>query len=98
MSEVLSAKDYNKVRNFSATYQPSVPFTLLEPQPLLMLSSALYELLLTCENKNGVELKIIDEAYKQKKETKGLETIAFQAVLFDSIPYKDQANELVKSI
>ena len=43
-------------------------------------------------------MKIIDEAYAQKKETKGLETIAFQASIFDSIPYEEQARDLLKSI
>ncbi len=98
LANVLSADDYNKVKSFFEKFQPSVPFSILEKQPPLMISSSLYELLLPCEQKNGVEMKIIDEAYKQKKETKGLETVAFQASIFDSIPYKEQAEDLMKSI
>lgn len=94
----LSSDDYNKVKTFFEKYQPSIPFSVLEGQPPLMISSSLFELLLPCERKNGVELKIIDEAYKEKKQTKGLETIAFQSSIFDSIPYEDQAKDLVKSI
>lgn len=94
----LDPNDYNRVKDFFEKYQPNVPFSVLELQPPLMISSSLFELLLPCERKNGVEIKIIDEAYKEKKETKGLETIAFQSSLFDSIPYEDQAKDLVKSI
>lgn len=98
LSKVLELSDYNKVKSFFEKYQPLIPFSVLEKQPPLMISATLYELLLPCDKKNGVELKIIDEAYKAKKETKGLETLAFQASIFDSIPYEDQAKELVKSI
>ncbi|HEX8277585.1 MAG TPA: TraB/GumN family protein, partial [Segetibacter sp.] len=87
---VLSEEDYGKIKSFFEKYHPSVPFSVLEVQPPLMISSSLYELLLPCEQKNGVEMKIIDEAYKEKKQTKGLETVAFQSGLFDSIPYADQ--------
>jgi len=98
LRSVLDEPDYVKVKTFFEKYQPAIPFSVIELQPPLMISSSLYEILLPCEQKNGVELKIIEEAYKQKKETKGLETIAFQASIFDSIPYELQAKELVSSI
>jgi len=98
LNKALSPDDYNKVKQFFEKYQPTVPFAMLERQPPLMISSMLFELLLPCEQKNGIELKIIDEAYKENKETKGLETLEFQASIFDSIPYTEQANELVKAI
>ncbi|MDQ6812486.1 MAG: TraB/GumN family protein [Bacteroidota bacterium] len=98
LQRALKPEEYARVKNFFEKYQPGVPFSVLELQPPLMISSSLFELLLPCEKKNGVEIKIIDEAYKEKKETKGLETVAFQASIFDSIPYADQAKDLVKSI
>jgi uncharacterized protein YbaP (TraB family) len=98
LQSVLSAEDFDKVKHFFEKYQPSVPFEVVELQPPLMISSSLFEFLLPCEQKNGVEIKIIDEAYKEKKSTKGLETIAFQSSIFDSIPYEEQAKDLVKSI
>jgi uncharacterized protein YbaP (TraB family) len=98
LKSVLDEAEYNKVRTFFEKHQPAIPFSVLEAQPPLMISSSLYELLLPCEQKNGIEIKIIDEAYREKKETKGLETIAFQTSIFDSIPYEEQAAELVKSI
>jgi len=98
LSSVLSPEDYHKVKDFFEKFQPQVPFSVLEKQPPLMISSSLYELLLPCEQKNGVEMKIIEEAYQEKKQTNGLETIAFQSSIFDSIPYEEQARDLVKSI
>jgi uncharacterized protein YbaP (TraB family) len=98
LSNVLSSEDYSKIKSFFERYNPHVPFSVLEQQPPLMLTSTLYELLLPCEKKDGSEMKIIEEAYLAKKETKGLETIAFQASIFDSIPFGEQADELVKAI
>jgi uncharacterized protein len=37
-------------------------------------------------------------AKENKKEIQGLETMAFQAAVFDSIPYAQQAKELLKTI
>jgi hypothetical protein len=44
------------------------------------------------------EFEIMHIAEKQKKEFGGLETMEFQMGIFDSIPYKAQAEMLVKSI
>ena len=44
------------------------------------------------------EFEIMNIAEKQKKDFGGLETMAFQMGIFDSIPYKAQAEMLVKSI
>lgn len=98
LEDVLSEEEYLRVRSFFEKFNPAVPFTVLERQPPMMLSSLVYELLLPCEQKNGIEMKIIDEAYKQKKETKGLESMAFQAGIFDSIPFNEQAKDLLHSI
>ena len=98
LNNVLNEKEYNRVKSFFEQTQPNIPFHVLAKQPPLVLTAYLYELLLPCDHKKGVEMKIIEEAYNQKKETKGLETVAFQASIFDSIPYEEQARELLKSI
>lgn len=98
LSDLLTGEEYERVRNFYQKYQPQIPFGMIERQHPLMISSGLYELLLPCEQKNGMELRLVDAAFKLKKETKGLETIQFQAAIFDSISYEQQAKELVKTI
>ena len=98
LEELLPEAEYLRVKDFFEKHQPAVPFSIIEKQHPLMISSSLYEMFLTCEKKNGVELMIVNEAYAQKKEIKGLETVAFQLSIFNKIPYDEQANELVKTI
>lgn len=50
------------------------------------------------ENIVSYEMEFLDMAQKQKKPVEGLETAAFQMSMFDSIPYRVQANMLVESI
>ena len=47
---------------------------------------------------SGIEQELLAMAQKYKKEIKGFETMAFQASVFDSIPYKTQATSLLKTI
>jgi uncharacterized protein YbaP (TraB family) len=51
-----------------------------------------------CENTAMMEQVIMDEAKQQNKKIKGLETMAYQAGLLDSIPYKLQAQQLLNYI
>lgn len=95
--EVLNAEDYNMVKSFFEQYLPEASFSVIEKQPPMMISASLFEVLLSCERKTGTETNIIEEAYKAKKETRGLETVEFQSSIFEKIPYKEQANELVKT-
>ncbi len=98
LGDILSETDYNKVKIFFEEQESNMPFENLEKQPPLLISSALYELLLPCKYKHGVELKLIDEAYKAKKQIKGLETIEFQSSILESIPYETQAADLINTI
>lgn len=58
----------------------------------------LYPKLTDCNASSGVEEAILKVAKANKKEIKGLETMAFQASVFDSIPYTTQAKELIKML
>jgi uncharacterized protein YbaP (TraB family) len=98
LENLLPPEDYAKVKAFFEHHQPALPFSLLEKQQPMMLASSLYELFLNCEKKNGIDIRVIEEAAKRKKETKGLETMAFQTSILDSIPYEEQAKELVSTI
>ena len=63
-----------------------------------MLEAFLYPKMMPCKNLSGVEQELLKAAAKDKKEIKGFETIAFQASVFDSIPYATQAKSLLNSI
>lgn len=62
------------------------------------LEAFIYPKMLSCKNMSGVEQELLKEAGKMKKEIRGFETIAFQASVFDSIPYPSQAKSLLNSI
>ena len=63
-----------------------------------MLSAFLYPKMFPCKALSGVEQELMKSAVKSKKEIKGFETIAFQAAVFDSIPYDTQAKSLLNTI
>jgi uncharacterized protein YbaP (TraB family) len=46
----------------------------------------------------SMEQLIMDEAKRNDKKIKGLETMNYQLSIFDSIPYKLQAQQLVKMV
>jgi uncharacterized protein YbaP (TraB family) len=61
-------------------------------------SSLLEEQSMDCPQKKGMEQVIMAEAKKKKKPINGLESASFQASLFDSIPYRLQARELLNYV
>ena len=98
LKDFLTEDEYEQVRMFFKEHQPMLPFEMLERQHPLILSSGLYEFFLPCQEKNGAEVKIAELAHKLSKPTGGLESLAFQQHIFDSIPYDQQAKDLVKTI
>lgn len=98
LKDYLSEDEYEQVKMFFSEHQPLLPFEILERQHPLILSSGLYEFFLPCIEKNGAEVKIAELAHQLGKPTGGLESLAFQQNIFDSIPYDQQAKDLVKTI
>ena len=62
------------------------------------LEAMLYPKMMPCKTMSGIEEELLKIATEQKKEIKGFETIQFQASVFDSIPYTNQAKDLLKTI
>jgi len=98
LSDLLSPEDYAKVKNYFAKHSSMLPFSMLERFKPMLISSLIEEEDLPCKSTNGMEMVIMKEAHEKNKKINGLETAEFQASIFDSIPYKDQAEDLVKSI
>lgn len=63
-----------------------------------MLSSLVLTQVVLCENKSSYEQFFIEQAQKMSLEIAGLETIEFQAGLFDQIPLEDQVNDLIDMV
>jgi uncharacterized protein YbaP (TraB family) len=97
LDELLLPADYEKVKTYFEGKSP-LPFKMIENYKPMLLASMLQEQMLPCKSTNGMELIILNESSKLKIDAKGLETMSFQAGLFDSIPYKEQAEELVKAL
>jgi uncharacterized protein YbaP (TraB family) len=98
LSDLLSTEEYQKVKSYFSKHVPMLPFGMAERFKPLLISSLIEEESMACKATNGMELMIMKEAHPHNKPIKGLETVEFQAGLFDSIPYENQAKDLVNYI
>jgi uncharacterized protein len=98
LHDLLSEEDYNKVKNYFETKGSMLPFSMLETYKPMLAASTLEQGSLPCDNTAMMEQVIMQEAKQHKKKIKGMETMAYQAGVLDSIPYKLQAQQLVSYI
>jgi len=98
LADLLSKEDYEKVKEFMESKSGLLPFSKLETYKPMLASSLLMESGIGCEESVAMEQLILEEAKKNKKRVEGLETMSYQASIFDSIPYKLQAEQLLKYV
>ena len=98
LADLMSKEDYTKVKNFFEQKGGMLPFSMLETYKPFLAVSTLQESAVPCESAVAMEQLIVDEAKKNRKDIKGLETMAYQAGIFDSIPYKIQADQLIQYV
>ena len=97
LKDIYTAEEYKKIDIFfKDSLRTSLSF--FQSMKPAFLESMLYPKLLPCKTISGVEQELMLLAKNDKKEIQGLETMAFQASVFDSIPYAEQAKELLKTI
>lgn len=97
LKDLLTEEEYKRVeRFFKDSLKSSLGF--FQGMKPMMLTSLVYPKLMPCETVTSVEDQLVKLAKENKKEVRGLETLAFQSSVFDSIPYKEQADELLKTI
>jgi uncharacterized protein YbaP (TraB family) len=96
LADLLSKEDYQKVKKFIESNDPMLPFSQLETFKPLFTSSTLFESSLPCGTPVAMEQMIMEEAKRKNKRIEGLETMIYQMSIFDSIPYKLQAEQLLK--
>ncbi len=97
LQSLVSNEEYELIKNFiSDMGLPMYVLDRLKPMFLnaLVEGSSLGQL----ENSTSVEMELYQRALAINKRTGGLETMAFQMSIFDSIPYQDQARMLIESI
>jgi uncharacterized protein len=97
LKDLYTADEYKKLTTFFKDTL-KMPIAMMSTMKPFFLSALLYPKMLACKTASGVEEELMKIAKANKKEIKGLETMALQAAVFDSIPYSVQATELLKSI
>jgi uncharacterized protein YbaP (TraB family) len=98
LADLLSKEDYEKVKEYMESKTNLLPFSKLETYKPMLASSLLMESGIGCEEAVAMEQLILEQAKKNSKRVEGLETMSYQASIFDSIPYKLQAEQLLKYI
>jgi uncharacterized protein len=98
LSDLLSENDYKKVKEYFSGKSSLIPFSMMERYKPLLVEAMVMEQSAKCDNMIVMEQLVMEEAKKNRKEVKGLETFAYQLGIFDKIPYKLQAEQLVKLV
>lgn len=99
LRDLLSKEDYTLVEDhFNKVGLPMMLLNRIKP----MFLSALDPKMMSGDGEKedivSYEMEFLGMAQKQKKPVEGLETAAFQMSMFDSIPYRAQAQMLLESI
>lgn len=97
LKDLYSAEAYKRISDYfkDSLQTPLGLFQSMKPEFLVAL---LYPKMMPCSSTSSIEEGIMQLAKTGNKEIKGLETMAFQASLFDSIPYEKQADDLLKAV
>ncbi len=97
LESLYTPADYKRVQQYFADTLHTT-LTMFQRAKPYFLVALLYPRMMQCASPSGVEEELLKVAKQDKKEIQGLETIQFQASVFDSIPYSVQAKELLKNI
>lgn len=95
MKKLLSEEDYTQLASFfkENTGMSLDMFNTIKP---FAVTAMLISKLVPCSPPASYEAEFMKIAKEQEEEVLGLESIEYQMGVFDSIPYKDQLNDLVK--
>jgi uncharacterized protein len=100
LRDLLAPEDYAFVR--TKMDSKGLPITMLERMKPMFLSTMLgtdeESSVSANANMTSVEMELYKLSKKQKMESAGLETAAYQMAIFDSIPYEAQAQMLVDAL
>jgi uncharacterized protein YbaP (TraB family) len=97
LEDFYTPDEYKRLQSYFADTL-KMPVMLLQRTKPYFLVALLYPKMMECNNPAGVETELVKMAKEDGKEILGLETMQFQASVFDSIPYEWQAKELLKNI
>lgn len=97
LKDLYTAEQYKRVSDY---FKDSLqtPIGLFQGMKPGFLMALLYPKMMPCSNTTSVEEEIMKLAKENNIAINGLETMAFQASMFDSISYEKQATELLQAI
>jgi len=98
LSDLLTKEEYDRVDAYFKKKNLQIPLSMINRFKPLFVSSLLEEKMMECTTQKGMEEQIMKESKQYDKVIMGLETVQFQAGLFDSIPYAKQAKDLIQYI
>lgn len=98
LKDLLTADEYEKVKAYFESHASILPFSMLETYKPILAASLLQQDEMACETTAMMEQEIMKVAQQFSKKISGLETMGYQAGVLDQIPYKLQAQQLVKFV
>jgi uncharacterized protein len=100
LADLLTKDEYDKVKKFFTEKSAMLPFAMLETYKPLMAASLIMQQQsgAGCDNMISMEQLVMKEAKSNGVKIRGIETMAYQMSIFDSIPYGFQAKQLVKMV
>lgn len=98
LENLYTPEEYERIENFFSEHGMGMQFKMLNNMQPMLVSALIYQALLPCTQTGGMELSIMQLATRYRKEIRGLETVAYQAEILNSIPYEVQAKELLHGV
>lgn len=98
LKSLLNTEEYAKVSAYFEKSGQAAVFDRMQNFKPLVLATLMQVKGLGCQNTTAMERVIMSEASKFGKEINGLETLASQLAIFDSIPYEVQAKQLLNVV
>jgi uncharacterized protein len=98
LADLLNPDEYQKVKAYFEEHSGLIPFSMLEKYKPLLIESMILEQTFKCDNMIIMEQLVMEQARAHKKDIEGLETMDYQLGIFDRIPYRLQAKQLLKMV
>lgn len=97
LKDLYSPEAYKRIADY---FKDSLkkPIALFQTMKPVFLAALLYPAMMPCTNTGSVDEAIMKFAGENNIPINGLETMAMQASVFDSIPYQKQAHQLLEAI
>ncbi len=96
--DLMSASDYQKVKNYFEEHNAFIPFSILESFKPFFAASTMTQKDLPCDEIISMEEMVMKQCLADGKKIMGMETLIDQLEVFDKIPYVLQAKLMIQYI